>query len=90
MKKFDGLHPFSYETLFGIIQIDKEQRNVFSSDGYTYVLTPVTVTCIKLPVIVYRNCIGMRRFQNKTQAYLYIKALENQTVLKIKQLMDQI
>ncbi len=91
MNKFDGIHPYSYETIFGIVEIEKEENNNdLSQDGfsYMYVLRPVTVTCIKFPCIVWQNCIGMRRFQNRTQAFIYLKSLEDEVIPKIKKLLN--
>lgn len=80
MKKFDGIHPYAYDTIFGIINFDPD------GDGY-FVVKKVTETEIKYPVIVSQGIIGLRRFKNRTKAYIYIKLLEISVSKKVRQLL---
>ena len=51
MKKFDGINKYSYETIFGIINIVPIETEYERTDySYKYVVQPITTTCISYPV----------------------------------------
>lgn len=88
MKKFDGINKYSYETIFGIINIVPLELEHSRTDySYKYVVQPITTTCINYPVSWTRPNIGGRIFQNRSLAYQYIKSLEQQVIPKIGDLL---
>lgn len=88
MKKFDGINKYSYDTIFGIINIVPIETEYERTDySYKYVVQAITTTCISYPVSWTRPNIGGRIFQSRALAYQYIKSLEQQVIPKINELL---
>lgn len=86
MKKFDGIHQYAYNTIFGIINIDP--YTTVDDTQHWFVVRKVTESPIRYPTIVdHERVIGLRRFENRSKAYQYIKNLEVKTCRDIKDIM---
>lgn len=88
MKKFDGIHPYAYDTIFGIINIDP--YTTVDDHQPWFVVKKVTESPIKFPTIVdYERVVGLRRFENRSRAYQYIKKMEADTFHNIKKIFRE-
>lgn len=85
MKKFDGIHPYTYSTIFGLVKIEFHQEYNYP---YMYSLEQVTTTHIKNPRVWSNGTIGGRIFQNRTQAYQYSNELEQEILKEVKKLIE--
>lgn len=66
MKRFDGIHKYSYNTIFGIFTFDY----VSATD---VVINQVTQTLIQPSKL---NLLPQRRFDSRAKAYHWLKLLE--------------
>lgn len=89
MKKFDGIHPYAYETIFGIINIDPY---ITTDDRqHWFVVKKVTETPIRYPAIIdHERVVGLRRFENRSKAYQYINGLEVKTFNEVNNIFVDI
>jgi len=85
MKKFDGIHPCAYETIFGIINIDPDEEK-----GW-FVVKKITESPVMYPVVVdYDRIVGLRRFKNRTKCYQFIRGMELRVADNVKKLLSEI
>lgn len=80
MKKFDGVHKYAYDSIFGIFNIESEKTN----SGW-FVLQQVSGTPIQLPSW---SKLNLRHFQNRTLALKHLIDVEKTTKLKVVELLE--
>lgn len=87
MKKFDGLHPEAYDTIFGIVNLEIDK----SDDDGMLVIKQVSDTPIKFPCIVdHERVVGMRRFYTIESALEHIDKMENDTYNRINKIYSDV
>lgn len=84
MKRFYGVTPFSYETIFGIIKIEEIQE----SNNRYFVARQITDTSIKLPTRYNPDFIvAGRKFPTRLKCIRYIQDIEKTTIVAVNDLI---
>ena len=85
MIKFDGVHKNSYETMFGIVQIDEK----FENGNTCFTGTMVTKGPVTFPSTNYDwYFAGNMKFKTKTELFDLMVRLETSAMYELKKLLS--
>ena len=89
VKRFHGIYPFTYSTLFGLVRV-VETFNVHLNER-CYVLQLISRTSVECPVAVVNDSqvLAFRHFSTKLKALRFLQSIEKYSLDKIKELFGE-